>query len=391
MQRRKFIQLVGGGVALASLGALSACSTQIPDEAVEAWRGPGNETDVRLWALSYAILAPNPHNLQPWRVDLRAANSISLYVDRERLLPNTDPWFRQVMVGQGTFLELLVIALKERGIAPQVTLFPEGEFPARTLDARPVAKITWDTAAPAPEKDPLFAQILRRHTAKVAFDTTRFVAPEEMEAVQQSAAIGAPEYLKFAYTVDLDRQKSLRTLALNAARAEVGTPSTALESSRLTRIGPDEILRHRDGISLNNVMPRFAVAVGLFDRAKAPTVGSSSFDLMMQFYEDSINSAAGFNWITTQAPERLRRSAEVWAGRVFVRQQLKACEVGLQIHPLSQAPQEFPEMKQYYEEIHQRLVGTADGSKFVQMFCRVGYCSPQQHSPRRPLRAMLLT
>ena len=62
-------------------------------------------------------------------------------------LPETDPWFRQIVVSQGTFLEALVLALRERGVAPQVTLFPDGEFAPRALDDRPVARISWSGQA----------------------------------------------------------------------------------------------------------------------------------------------------------------------------------------------------------------------------------------------------
>ena len=119
------------------------------------------------------MLAPSSHNRQPWQVDLREPDAITLHVDRERLLPETDPWFRQIVVSQGTFLELLVIALRERGIEPSVALFPDGEFAARGVDDRPVARISWSGPAPAATKDPLFGQILRRHTAKVDYDRER--------------------------------------------------------------------------------------------------------------------------------------------------------------------------------------------------------------------------
>ena len=147
-----------------------------------AWQGPGNEPDVRRWALGYAILAPNSHNRQPWLVDLREPNAITLYVDRTRMLPMTDPWFRQIVVSQGTFLESLVLALRERGVSPQVQLFPQGEFKPREVDDRPVARVSW--AGTAAGKDPLYAQILRRHTAKVDYDTTRTVAPTTLEALR---------------------------------------------------------------------------------------------------------------------------------------------------------------------------------------------------------------
>ena len=75
MNRRNFIRLAGGGtIAAATVGTLAACGavgTHYPAEAVEAWQGPVGHTEVRRRAVAYAITAPNPHNLQPWLVDLR--------------------------------------------------------------------------------------------------------------------------------------------------------------------------------------------------------------------------------------------------------------------------------------------------------------------------------
>jgi hypothetical protein len=64
--RRKFLSLVGGGVILsAGAGALWATSRD-PADARRAWADAGRpETDPRRRALSFAVLAPNPHNRQP--------------------------------------------------------------------------------------------------------------------------------------------------------------------------------------------------------------------------------------------------------------------------------------------------------------------------------------
>lgn len=391
MQRRSFIRLVGGGVIS---GALAGCSTELPADALAPWAGPrADEADARRWALAHALLAPSSHNRQPWLVDLREANAITLHVDRERLLPETDPLFRQIVVSQGTFLELLVIALKQRGLAPVVQLFPEGEFAAAGLDARPVARLHWDPAAPRPATDPLFAQILRRHTAKVAFDTTRPVAAADVLALGSAMPADAPAGLRWGHTLEPTALNALRALCLEAARVEVGTPRTALESARLMRIGPAEISRHRDGISINDFVPRAATALGLFDRSEAPRPGSRSFEQVMRRFAEHSNTAMGFIWITTDSgADRAAgrgRSAEVWAGRAYVRQQLKATELGLQMHPMSQAPQEFPEMKPHYDALHRLLTGRSDGSTTVQMISRIGHCAPVAPAPRRPLESLL--
>src|SRR5436190_2453120 len=111
IDRRSFIRIVGGSLVAAALPPLvTGCSTEYPAESVAAWQGPPPaEVDLRRWALGHAILAPNSHNRQPWLVDLREPDVITLFVDRERLLPQTDPQFRQIVVSQGTFLEALVL------------------------------------------------------------------------------------------------------------------------------------------------------------------------------------------------------------------------------------------------------------------------------------------
>jgi len=87
--------------AVMALSAFALAPTSAPScaalgrknkpEAISVWQGPNNESDVRKWILSYAILAPHSHNLQSWLVDLRHSEEITLYCDRTRLLPETDP------------------------------------------------------------------------------------------------------------------------------------------------------------------------------------------------------------------------------------------------------------------------------------------------------------
>jgi hypothetical protein len=396
MHRRDFIRLAGGGAVLAATVPLSGCNGGFPADTVTAWAGPGDDPDPRRWALAHAILAPNSHNRQPWLVDLRQPQTIVLHVDRERLLPETDPWFRQIMVSQGTFLEILVLALRQRGIEPQVQLFPDGEPGARQVDDRPVARISWPPGATGAVRDPLFAQVLRRHTAKVAYDTSRPVAPATLDTLRASAVApggSGAAGVTFGGTVDPQRLAPLRQLCVDAAKVELLTPRTIMESQRLTRVGPEEIRRHRDGISLNAPMPRLMAAAGLFDRSQPPAEGSAGYKAMLQRFEEHGQTAMGFVWLSTpwavDAAAGRTRSAEVAAGRAYLRLHLKATELGLQMHPLSQAPQEFAEMKPFYDQMHQMLLGRPATQEVVQMLCRVGYCADQPHTPRRELASFM--
>ena len=399
MNRRHFIRVAGGGiVAGVTAGALTGCglSGDFPAAAIEAWQGPGSQPDLRRWALRHAILAPSSHNRQPWMVDLAEPDAITLYVDRSRMLPMTDPWFRQIVVSHGTFLEALTLALRELGVAPQVQLFPKGEFKPREVDERPVARISWLPAgspgAPAVAPDRLFAQLLRRHTAKVDYDKTKSVALDTL--VQLKAALTDPQ-VTWGATVEKAAVERLRRLCWESAKVELLTPRTVMESIQLTRVGPAEIAQYRDGISVNALVPRLAAAVGAFDRSSPPAEGSTAYGQMMSRFEGHSNTAMGFVWLSTPTAlhrqQQTTRSAEVNAGRAYMRLQLKATELGLQIHPMSQAPQEFVEMKPYFDALHTLLVGKPASEETVQMFCRVGYCADQQHTPRRAVAGFVKT
>ena len=111
MNKRQFLRISGGGlIAAATLSSLPGCSSDLPPEAIAAWRPPAADMDIRRWAISHALLAPHAHNLQSWLVDLDTPDTIVLRLDLRRLLRETDPWSRQLVISQGTFLELMQMA-----------------------------------------------------------------------------------------------------------------------------------------------------------------------------------------------------------------------------------------------------------------------------------------
>src|SRR5215831_11538157 len=106
MNRREAMVALGVGGAMLAVPGLVCAGRRATNLALKPWSGPpAGERDVRVRALSYAVLAPNAHNTQPWSIALQGTDELSLYVDRSRLLPETDPPFRQTHVSQGTFLE----------------------------------------------------------------------------------------------------------------------------------------------------------------------------------------------------------------------------------------------------------------------------------------------
>ncbi|HXD43002.1 MAG TPA: twin-arginine translocation pathway signal protein [Ramlibacter sp.] len=386
MNRRHFIRVAGGGViASASALTLPGCSlsSDNPPESVQAWQGPGEEADVRRWILSYAILAPHSHNLQSWMVDLREAGEITLYCDLTRLLPETDPWSRQIMMSHGTFLELLDLAARRKGLRAAIELFPQGQFGPDKLDTRPVARIRLAPDAGF-KADPLFDQILRRRTNREAYQ------PREPDAAALRAIADsvAPHSIRvgFVGAAQPDALQRHRAIAMDAWRIELVTPRTIMESYKVLRVGPREIAQHRDGLSINTPMVRAMTALGLFDRSKPPSPGDAATKAQLEDFNAKIATTPAFFWMVTEGNDR---KTQVNAGRAYVRAQLAATAQGLSMQPLSQALQEYPEQAGPYAQIHTLL--DAPPPRFtVQMWTRLGHAPPIGPAPRRGLEAQII-
>ena len=366
--RRRFIKLVGGGAVIAAATLTTGCSTAAPENTVLAWAAPKSDLaklGLREFMLAHALLAPNPHNRQPWLADLRRADEITLVCDPDRLLPETDPFGRQILIGCGAFIELAVIAAAERGYRATVEMFPNGAPGSTQLPGgSTVARITLkqDTSV---RPDPLFAQIRRRHTNKSEYDTTRAVAPASW---QQLAAIAASFGLEAGAITDDKIMASVRQLARASYEIEMTTPRTWLESARLLRIGPDEVTQHRDGITVMGIMPRILTAAGLFDRLAIPVRGDSNFNRLMERWAP-FETGSGYFWLASKGNQR---SAQMNSGRAYVRAHLQATAMGIDMHPLSQALQEFAEVRKEYVGLH-ALLGFDPANTTVQMLCRVGF------------------
>lgn len=215
MERRQVLRVLGGGAIAAAAGMAGGCSSELPAEAVAAWQGPGQESDLRRWILAHAILAPHSHNLQSWLVDLREPEVITLHMDLQRLLPETDPFSRQMVMSQGTFLELLDQAARQRGYRAEIEPFPQGVFGPRGPDARPTARVQLlrDDSVRA---DPLFAQVLRRHTNRAAYDTRMPPAPA-LRALRDSTA-SFPVEMGFTDPAQPSQLQAHRDIAMQAWR-----------------------------------------------------------------------------------------------------------------------------------------------------------------------------
>jgi len=356
MSRRKTLALVGGGLLTTSVVSLGGfMATRTPTHAREPWHTAGTYDDPRLFALSYAVLAPNPHNIQPWLVDVRQADKVLVYRDLDRTLPETDPYARQLTIGLGCFLELMAIAASQAGYQIDFDWYPEGE-------SGPVSVAHF---RPGGTPDELFHQILDRRSCKEAFEDK--AVPTEIH--NRLAAFG--NLITEPKLVD-----ELRQLTLAAWEVELTTPATLQESVDLMRFGKAEINRNPDGIDISGTVPELLMLAGVLDAESQADINSPIYKESMRRFRELMLATPAY--ITMTSATNTRRD-QIDIGRRWLRLNLTTTAMGLALHPVSQALQEFPEMQPHYEKVHRLL---AEPGYTVQMLGRLGFGPKTPPSPR---------
>jgi hypothetical protein len=321
--------------------------------------------DPRIAAAAWAVLSPNPHNRQPWQLRLIGQDSLTLHCDLDRRLPVTDPLDRQITIGLGCFLELFRLAAAEQGFTAEITPFPEGE-PQPRLDARPIAGIVLRRGA---TPDPLFAAAPLRRSAKQPFDVAREV-PEAMIATLRAAML-APS----GFGARRGDVAAIRDLVWRAWMIEAETDAAHRESVDLMRLGTAEVSAQPDGISLWGPVFDAMVARGELTRA-AMLPGQPGFALMVGQYRPMLAATNAYAWLTTPGNTRADHLA---AGRDWLRLNLAATQLGLALHPVSQALQEYPTMAGPRAELPALLQAVGE----VQMLGRLGFATrPAPATPR---------
>lgn len=363
--RRKVLGLVGGGLVIAAAPPTYFLNTRTPTKALESWSRAGQYPDARLRALSYALLAPNPHNRQPWVAELRVPDQVALYRDPERDLPITDPFGRQLTIGMGCFIELMEMAASSERVGTTTQLFPDGEGVEH-----PVAITTFKPDSAEPEL--LFAHVMERRSHKDLFEA-RDVTAEAVQSLLSYSEI----------VLGGEPRDALKRIAKDAWLAEANSPAAWQESVDLLRIGKGEINASPDGIDVGGPVLDTLALFGLFNRTAASDMNNPGTKGAIEDTANCILSAPAFTLNKTLGNTRRDQIA---AGRAWLRLNLAATGAGLALRPVSQALQEYTAVKPYYNEIHQQF---AKPGETIQMLGLLGYGARSARTPRWPLETRI--
>lgn len=310
INRRHFIKIAGGGVVLSAAAFGGFAATRTPDLALSPWTKAGQYSDPRRAALSYAILAPNPHNRQPWLVDLSGDNEVFIYRDKAKNLPETDPYDRQLTIGMGCFIELLDIAARQFDHRLDIKYFPNGETGA-------VAHAVFMPIIGTPKKDPLFHAILDRRSCKEPFQSTA-PSPTHQRALSEFGdVIVQPESIS-----------KLKKITREAFDVEYETPHTLKESIDLMRMGKSEIIASPDGIDMGGTVLELLQLTRLLTRKSLLDPKSSAYQQGQDMYHQMLDATPSYILIKTRGNSR---RDQIEAGRKWARLNLTTTKLGLSL------------------------------------------------------------
>ena len=372
LRRRRLLQIASTGQAVLLVAPLIACD-EIPPTAFAPWAGPPEMVrDPRLVALSWALLAPSPHNSQPWLVELAGSDGIRARLDQGRLLPVVDPDARQTLVGLGAFLELVALAANAQGSVADVALlagadsetFAGKRSAAKWRHARPPilphchaagrrsSPTTWRSRS---------RRCTRRRCRKPPAGSSGSALPPTRRRSPPCAMSWGPR-----------------------SRSNTRCPRRLTEMAGWARLGAAEVAAWPDGLALTGTSVWWLRQMGLLSRASLASPGSPAWRLGRLQWENLIAGTASFGWLATDADGLTSRIA---AGRAYQRVDLAAAAAGVAIHPVSQALGDYAEQAESRRRLD-AILGTPAPAR-VQMLFRLGYAGPQAPSPRRPLAAIL--
>lgn len=330
--------------------------------------------DRREQLVAHGVLAASAHNTQPWevRLDTEDKNVFYLYARTERMLPYTDPFARELMISQGTFLEYIRVAGNSLGIDVDIELMPDGEFEenklAESLTKKAVAKITLSQKDAV--ESPLYSCMFLPDTNRSGYEKNS-VSASAAERLEGLSADGIT--VKVFYSTEAVTK--LNEFALSATKIVAKNKKTSFETGSLLRKNEYQKNSYRFGMSLDmqtnkglkllleqggmTIMP--FLTKGIFAQTKTIDEVKKATEKTFAYL---LISSAGSS-----------RAEQIKCGMMYSRAVLTAHTENLAMQPISAPLQELADLK----EINAAVNAAFGDGQTISMVVRLG--KPTKETP----------
>jgi len=372
MNRRTFLRTVAAGGLVVGAGSFMGACKGITRNDLQPSKGlletiPGiEETDVTI--LYHASLAPSGHNSQPWFVKILEPKKWIIGIDPQRRLPAVDPINRESLLSIGAFIENLSIAAGTMGLKANIEVIAKNP-----LDEE-VVRISLKKGKLA--KYPL-QRLIKRRTVRGGYQ------PSE---IKSSEVATLSEHLRdrlFYFPRDTEHAQCIQEGAIEYFRAQSYRPEAQRELSEWFRLKTADAKKHRNGLTTESM--EIKGFVGWYLRTfmdKEDTIKEGFIKKGIDKTAKQVAEGGGWFIITSDGESVFEL---IDTGRRFERMALKARELNLGIHPMTQFLEE--------QEGREIISKNHDKKMIPQFILRVGYLShyPDPVSLRRPVSWFIRT
>ncbi|WP_243278108.1 hypothetical protein [Clostridium yunnanense] len=366
---RKVLLILFIGLIMLFLVVFTAGGAFVKDKYLEPWDKSYSDKfeDKRIKLISNGILAASGHNMQPWIIKLdQDKDAFYLYANSDLLTSEVDPFARQTMITQGTFLQYIVVSGQHFGYKVNIDFFPKGQYDEQNLaismKERPVAKVTISEAKNKESK--LYDFMFLPDTNREVYEKTK-LTKEQTELFLNLS----DEDVKVKTFDDENSLKRLGEYAMKGAEIEANIHRMNEESAKVFRVNEYEKNKYRYGYSFEGqdiTGVKKYLMQGLITLIPSMNSEKASSDLYIKSTKTAVENTSAYGMVITKDNSRI---GQVKSGMIYSSLVLNAHSLGLVMQPLSQVLEEYPEMKAQYESFHKDYTNKGE---IIQMFFRVG-------------------
>ena len=280
--------------------------------------------------LAHALLAPSPHNVQPWRVRILDDTNAELWIEKRRTLPKEDVTGSFIILTMGIFIETLRIVASHHGLALEdEPIHAPDWYAAEHLESMagplfPFARLRLRTDD-AIEPGPALELLDRRRTSRLPYGPDPVDAAASLRLDEVARAWGH----RYAQITDAARIERLLDLNVDAVFEDLNHAPYHDELVGWIRYTHAESGAHRDGLDARcmNVSPP---ELWLTFHAAPMLLWSATRPWFRRRYRRQIGPVSTMGFLSG----RFWDPADAFlAGRLLIHWWLEATRLGYFLHP----------------------------------------------------------